>query len=58
MLAGLQRGEGWKEKLKGFHFSDEPLPAATGTNAPAPIPSGMDLAQRLIEAGMQKEAGK
>src|SRR5882724_10011019 len=58
MLAGLQRGVGWKEKLEAFHFSDERLPAATGTNAPAQNPSWLDWAQRLITAGMQKEAGK
>jgi hypothetical protein len=58
MLAGLQRGEGWKEKLEGFRFSDEPVPATTGTNAPPQIPSGVDFAQRLITAGMQKEPGK
>lgn len=58
MLAGLQRGAGWKEKLEGFRFSDEPVPATTGTNAPPQIPSGVDFGQRSIEAGMQKEAGK
>ncbi len=58
MLAGLQRGEGWKEKLEGFHFSDEPMPATTGTNAPAQNPSWLDWAQRLIAAGMQKDSGQ
>ena len=58
MLAGLQRGAGWKEKLEAFHFSGEPTSAATGTNAPTQDPSWLDWAQRLITAGMQKDAGK
>jgi hypothetical protein len=58
MVAGLQQGTGWKEKVEGFHFSDEPTLAATGTNAPAQNSSAAYFGQQSIEAGMQKDAGK